>query len=168
MKNDVTTNEVKILDVKKDRLRYTKNKLSSTLAILAIVFDALYFISLYSSDVGKYFYTYVIGASVVYNLLFLLCTFLSSEGLKSYKLSYAVLLIVIGALQIVRIFYIPLNAVLTEVAVGSETVRAMGIGQFIYVTCCLSLSSLACIAGGVIGIIKTLKLQNYKKQINVA
>ena len=46
MKNDVTTNEVKILDVKKDRLRFTKNKLSSTLAILAIVFDALYFISL--------------------------------------------------------------------------------------------------------------------------
>ena len=168
MKNDVTTNEVKILDVKKDRLRFTKNKLSSTLAILAIVFDALYFISLYSSDVGKYFYTYIIGASVVYNLLFLLCTFLSSEGLKSYKLSYAVLLIVVGALQMVRIFYIPLNAVLTEVAVGSEIVRAMGIGQFIYVTCCLSLSSFACIAGGVIGIIKTLTLQNYKKQINVA
>ena len=168
MKNDVTNMDLGIVDVKKDRLRFTKNKLSSMLAILAIVFDALYFISLYSSDVGKYFYTYIIGASVVYNLLFLLCTFLSSEGVKSYKLSYAVLLIVVGALQLVRIFYIPLNAFLTEVTVGSEVVRAMGIGQFLYVSCCLSLSSLACIAGGVVGIIKTLTLQNYKKQINVA
>ena len=168
MKNDVINMDLGITDVKKDRLRYTKNKLSSTLAILAIVFDALYFVSLYSSDVGKYFYTYIIGASIVYNLLFLLCTFLSSEGVKGYKLSYSILLIVVGALQLVRIFYIPLNALLTEVTVGADVVRAMGIGQFIYVTICLFLSAVCCVAGGVVGIIKTLTLQNYKKQINVA
>ena len=111
------TKDVK--NIRKDRLRYTKNKLSSTLAIFGIVFDALYFISLYSSDVGTYFYTYIIGASVVYNLLFLLCTFLSSEGVKSYKLSYAIVLIVVGALQIGRIFYIPIQAHSTEVLVGT-------------------------------------------------
>ena len=170
MKNDVKTNIAaeRLSDVKKDRLRYTKNKLSSTFAILAIVFDALYFISLYSSDVGKYFYTYIIGASIVYNLLFLLCTFLSSEGVKSYKLSYAILLIVVGALQVVRIFYIPMNAHTTMVTVGTETMLAMSDGQFTRVVIYLILSAVACIAGGVIGIIKTLTLENYKKQINVA
>lgn len=170
MKNDVSNNTASlgIADVKKDRLRYTKNKLSSTLAILAIVFDALYFISLYSSDVGKYFYTYIIGASIVYNLLFLLCTFLSSEGVKSYKLSYAILLIVVGALQIGRIFYIPMNAHSTTVIVGTDSVLAMSDGQFTRVVIYLILSAAAAIAGGIVGIIKTVTLENYKKKINVA
>ena len=170
MKNDVKNNIApeRLSDIKKDRLRYTKNKLSSTLAILAIVFDALYFISLYSSDVGRYFYTYIIGASIVYNLLFLLCTFLSSEGVKSYKLSYAILLIVVGVLQIVRIFYIPMNAHSTLVTVGTESVPAMSDGQFNRIVIYLTLSAAACIAGGIIGIIKTRTLENYKKQINVA
>ena len=136
------TQDVK--NIKKDRLRYTKNKLSSSLAILGIVFDALYFISLYSSDVGNYFYTYIIGASIVYNLLFLLCTFLSSEGVKSYKLSYAVLLIVVGALQIGRIFYIPMKAHATEVLVGTETVLAMSNGQFTRIVVYLVASAAAC------------------------
>ena len=170
MKNNVSNNTASlgIADVKKDRLRYTKNKLSSTLAILAIVFDALYFISLYSSDVGKYFYTYIIGASIVYNLLFLLCTFLSSEGVKSYKLSYAILLIVVGALQIGRIFYIPMNAHSTTIIVGTDSVLAMSDGQFTRVVIYLILSAAAAIAGGIVGIIKTVTLENYEKKINVA
>lgn len=154
-----------IIDVKKDRLRYTKNKLSSTLAILGIVFDALYFISVYSSDVGNYFYSYIIGMSVVYNLLFLLCVFLSSEGVKSYKLGYAIALIAVGALQIGRIFYIPVNAHSTFVTLGTESVRAMEGGQFAYVIVCLVLSAAACIAGGVIGIYKTKALEGYNKQL---
>jgi len=148
--------------IKTDRLRYTKNKLSSTLAILAIVFDCLYFISLYSSDVGSYFYSYSIGASVVYNLLFLLAVFLSSEGVKSYKLGYAVALIAVGVMQIVRIFYIPMKAHSATVKLGAETVAAMTDGQFAYVVICLAISAAAAIAAGVIGIIKHLTLKNYQ------
>ena len=37
--------------IKKDRLRYTKDSFSSTMAILAIVFDCLFFVSIYQSDV---------------------------------------------------------------------------------------------------------------------
>jgi hypothetical protein len=171
MKNGANTTDnsaARITDVKKDRLRYTKNKLSSTLAILAIVFDALYFISIYSSDVGKYYYTYIIGASIVYNLLFLLCAFLSSEGVKSYKLSYAILLIAIGAMQIGRIFYIPMRAHSTEVIIGTESVLAMSDGQFTRIVIYLLLSAAASIAAGIIGIVKTVTLENYKKKINVA
>ena len=69
--------------VKKDRLRFTKNKLSSSLTLLAIVFNALYFVCIYKSDVGSYYYQYMMGISVVYNLLFMLIAFLASEGVKS-------------------------------------------------------------------------------------
>lgn len=153
---------------RKDRLRYTKNKLSSTLAMLGIVFDALYFISIYSSDVGEYFYNYTIGLSIVYNLLFLLCVFLSSEGVKNYKIGYSVALIVVGALQILRIFYIPAKAHATLVEVGTETISAMPGGQFTYVVMCLVISAVACITAGIIGIIKSTVLANYKKQIGEA
>ena len=71
-----------------DRMRYTKNTASSRLALLAIVFDVLFFISLYKSDVDTYYYTILIGASIVYNLIFLLAAFLCSEGVKNYQVSY--------------------------------------------------------------------------------
>ena len=58
--------------IKRDRLRYTKNKLSANLTLLAIILNALYFVSIYKSDVGSFYYNYLIGISVVYKLLFLL------------------------------------------------------------------------------------------------
>ena len=61
-------------NIKKDRLRYTKNTQSSTFALLAIVFNVLYFVSIYSSDVGNFYYSPTIGISVLCNLLFLLFT----------------------------------------------------------------------------------------------
>ena len=90
-----------------DRMRFTKNTASSRLAILAIVFDVLYFISIYKSDVGTHYYSILIGASIVYNLVFLLVTFLASEGVKNYERGYSWLMIILGVLQIVRIFIIP-------------------------------------------------------------
>lgn len=151
--------------IKKDRLRYTKNSLSSTLAILAIVFNVLYFVSIYSSDINQYYYNYNIGLSVVYNLLFLLFTFLCSEGIKNYKNSYALGVIVLGLLQIVRIFEIPTkahNAI--EVVEGVEQL-VMSDGQFVFVIIMLSLSCVAAVASGIIGIYKTTVLRAYNKSI---
>jgi multiple sugar transport system permease protein len=61
--------------IAKDRMRYTKDKFSSMLAILAIVFDCLFFVSIYQSDVGTFYYNWLIGVSIVYNLIFLLVIF---------------------------------------------------------------------------------------------
>jgi len=77
-------------EIKKERLNYTKNTISSGLALLAIVFNVLYFVSIYRSDVGNYYYTWVIGLSVLTNLIFMLVTFLCEEGVKKYKLSYSI------------------------------------------------------------------------------
>ena len=96
--------------VKRDRMRYTKNSLSSSLALLAIVFNVLYFVSIYQSDKGKFYYTILIGASVLYNLVFMLMAFLSSEGVKNYKPGYSWLLLALGVGQVARIFILPQQA----------------------------------------------------------
>ena len=148
--------------LKKDRMRFVKNKASSNLAYLAIIFNVLYFISIYSSDVGNYYYTILIGVSVVYNLLFLLTAFLSSEGLKNYKLSYAIVIAVVGAMQIVRIFGFPLDG---SKAILDDGTVVMQTKQFIYTVCMLSLSAASAIASGVIGFIRTKQLEAYKKTL---
>ena len=149
--------------VKKDRLRYIKNKASANLTYLAIIFDVLYFVSIYSSDSGRYYYSITIGVSVVYNLLFLLFAFLSSEGLKNYKLGYAIAIIGIGLMQLVRIFGIPLGALKEALDASGKTVMEQG--QFNYVVTMLILSAVCCVAAGIIGIIRTLALESHNKKI---
>ena len=109
--------------IQRDRMRFIKNSLSSNLAILGILFDVFYFVSIYKSDVNTYYYNILIGASIVYNLVFMLAVFLSSEGVKNYRRNYSYLLAAIGALQIVRIFIIPVraHAAATLVTVHSGT-----------------------------------------------
>ena len=38
-----------------DRMRYIKNKFSANMALLAILFDVFYFVSIYKTDVGSYY-----------------------------------------------------------------------------------------------------------------
>ena len=153
-------------EIKKDRLRFTKNKLSSNLILLSIVANALYFVSIYSSDVGGYYYKIFIGASIVYNLVFMLTAFLSSEGVKSYKMGYACASIVLGILQAARIFYIPAKAhKAANPVVDAADPTVMTGGQFSYVTVCLLISAALLVAAGVIGIIKTRTLNAYEAEL---
>ena len=61
----MSMNEDKL--IQRDRMRFTKNTLSSGLALLAILFNVLYFVSIYKSDVGTYYYSILVGASIIYN-----------------------------------------------------------------------------------------------------
>lgn len=116
--------------IKRDRMRFIRNSLSATLCYLGILFDVFYFVNLYQSDVGTYYYKIFIGASIIYNLVFMLAVFLASEGVKNYKKGYTWLLAAVGLMQIVRIFYIPAKAhVATTVVNGVET-AVMSNGQF--------------------------------------
>lgn len=151
-------------EIKKDRLRYTKNKTSANLTYLAILFNVLYFVEIYSSDVNNYYYTITIGVSVVYNLMFLLIAFLSSEGLKNYKLSYAYAIIAIGIMQIVRILGIPKSAHSTLTTVDGTEILVMDDKQYMYVIVCLILSAAASIVAGLIGVYKSTTLTKYMKE----
>ena len=151
-------------NIKLDRMRYTKNTTSSRLAILAIVFDVLFFISLYKSDVGTYYYTILIGASIIYNLVFLLATFLASEGVKNYQRNYSWLMLALGAGQIVRIFIYPVQAHSAVVA-GAQV---MGDGQFIRMVIYLVLSAVCLLAGSVINWRKSKALADHIASLNAA
>ena len=153
-------------ELKKDRLRFTKNKLSANLILLAIAANALYFVSIYGSDVGSYYYSLFIGASIVYNLVFMLLAFLSSEGVKSYKLGYAVTAIVLGVLQVARIFGIPMKAYNEpNPVVGAQSPSVMAGSQFRYVAVCLCISAVLLACAGVIGIAKTTMLNKYTSEL---
>lgn len=148
--------------IKKDRMRFIKNKLPANLAILAILFDVFYFVSIYQSDVRDYYYTILIGASILYNLVFMLACFLSSEGIKNYKGGYAWLLGALGIGQILRIFILPAQAHATEL---KKVGKVMGDGQYAFVVTCLVISAACCLAAAVIGGMRSRTLKQYQASL---
>lgn len=151
--------------IKKDRLRFTKNKFSANMTYLAIVVNALYFVSIYSSDVGTWYYKIMIGASVLFNLIFMLTAFLASEGVKNYNLGYGYVLLILGVLQIVRIFYIPMKAHSDVIQLEETEELVMGNGQFMLVCIYLIASAALCIIAGVVAIAKTTTLRSYEAEL---
>jgi len=147
--------------IARDRMRFTKNTASSRLALLAIVFDVLFFVSIYQSNRGSYYYTWLIGVSVLYNLIFMLMAFLSSEGVKNYKTSYSWLLLGLGVIQVARIFILPMQAVEATIKINKEVVSVMSQSQFTFVVVCLIISAVCCFASAVINLIKSRQLANH-------
>ncbi|MBQ9197444.1 MAG: hypothetical protein IJ157_09445 [Clostridia bacterium] len=152
-------------EIRLDRMRFVKNTSSSRLCYLAILLNVLYFVSIYKSDVGSWYYQILVGGSIVYNLLFMLMSFLASEGVKSYQKNYSTLLLVIGVLQIVRIFILPMQAHSATVKIsGNETV-VMQTGQFIRVLIYLLGSAACLIAAAVINWRKCGMLEAHIKSL---
>ena len=148
-----------------DRMRYVKNTASSRLCYLAILLNVFYFVSIYKSDVGSWSYQILIGASIVYNLLFMLMAFLASEGVKNYQASYSKLLYGLGAGQIARIFILPLQAHQALVKIGGAEVPVMGNAQFIRVVIYLAGSAACLLAAGVINQSKCTALAGHLKTL---
>ncbi|MGN0387045.1 MAG: hypothetical protein ACI4EX_14325 [Lachnospiraceae bacterium] len=151
--------------IRKDRLRYTKNTVSSGLSYLAILLNVFYFVSIYKSDIGNYYYTWLIGASIIYNLLFMLIVFLCSEGVKNYHVGYSATLLFVGVMQFVRIFVIPQRAVNALVKIGETETPAMEHGQYMRVVVYLIISGALCIIAGIVGISKSHTLNSYLKEL---
>ena len=152
-----------------DRMRYTKNVLSSRLTYLAILFDVLYFVSIFSSDVGSWYYQMLVGGSIVYNLVFMLMAFLASEGVKNYKISYGYMLFGLGIGQLVRIFILPMmaNSQMTKRVIEKKTVEVpvMETPQFVWVVACLGLSAVCCLAAGFVAVTRSRKLAAYNASL---
>ena len=151
--------------IQRDRMRFIKNSLSSNLAILGILFDVFYFVSIYQSDVDTYYYNIIIGASIVYNLMFMLAVFLSSEGVKNYKKNYSYLLAAIGVVQIVRIFILPMQAHSATTLVDGATVAVMQDGQFMWTVACLVLSAVCLVVSAVVNFIRCNELEAHLKSL---
>ena len=135
--------------VKIERMAYVKDKVPSWLALLAILANVLFFVSIYKSNVSFY-YSYMIGVSVITNLLFMLATFLCSEGVKAYKKAFGITMIVLGAIEIARIFVFPLQGITT--IESTTNVPVMTTAQFIRVVIYLAAAAGLLIAGGILSI----------------
>ncbi len=153
--------------IQRDRMRYVKNSLSSTLAIVGILFNVFYFVSIYKSDVDTYYYNILIGASIVYNLVFMLAVFLASEGVKNYKKNYSYVLAVVGVLQIARIFILPMQAHAAETLVNGESVMVMQDGQFYRVVAYLVVSAVCLLASAAVNMIRCRELSEHLKTLGV-
>ena len=157
--------------IKKDRLRFTKDSFPATLVILAIVFDCLYFVSIYQSDVGTFYYNWLIGVSIIYNLVFLLAAFLGSESVKNRRPGYSGVLIALGIGQIVRIFILPMMAASAMTKRSDPVLKkvvevaVMDKSQFAWIVVFLCLSAACCIIAGAVSVIRSRKLAAYNASL---
>ena len=154
--------------IRLDRMRYTKNTTASGLALLSILFDVFFFISIYESNVGSWYYNILIGASILYNLIFLLAAFLSSEGIKNYKIAYSYLMIALGIGQIIRIFIYPVTAHNSTVIIQEKAVTVMENPQFIRCVLYLLLSAACLIVGAVVGMTRSKALKDHLASLKAA
>ena len=151
--------------IKRDRMRFIRNSMSANLCYLGILFNVFYFVNLYQSDVGTYYYQIFIGASIVYNLLFLLVVFLASEAVKNYVKSYSYMLLCVGAMQVVRVFYIPMRAHSAMTAVNGENVPVMADGQVYLLVVFLLISAACLLVSAVVNMSKCRELSEHMKTL---
>lgn len=151
--------------IQRDRMRFIRNSFSANLCYLGILFNVFYFVNLYQSDVGNYYYQIFIGASIVYNLLFLLFVFLASESVKNYVKSYSYFLICAGVMQIVRVFYIPMKAHAAMTAVNGVDVPVMGNGQFYMLVVFLLISAACLLVSAAVNLYKCGELAEHMKTL---
>ena len=148
--------------IKRDRMRFKNNKMSANLTLLAILLDVLYFVNIYQNDAGTYYYTWMIGVSVIYNLVFMLAAFLAEEGVKNYKKAYSIPLLVLGVIQIVRIFMLPTWA---HNAMLDDGTAVMSDGRFIYLVILLIASAACLVVAAVVNVVKCLALESHMKML---
>ena len=154
--------------VRLDRMRYTKNSMASGLALLSILFDVIFFISIYESNVGSWYYNILMGASILYNLIFLLAAFLCSEGIKNYKIGYAYVMIALGLGQLARIFIYPVKAHAATVTIQEQAVTVMETAQFTRCVAYLVLAAGCLFVGAYVGITRSRQLKAHLEALGVA
>jgi TRAP-type uncharacterized transport system fused permease subunit len=101
-----------------ERMQYQIDRLSYWLCVLSIVFNVVYFVSIYTNKVVAPDLT--IGVDVIVNIVFMMIVFLGGEKLKAYQKKWNIYVMLIGAVQILRIFFIPMHFRELEMLTGDE------------------------------------------------
>lgn len=153
-----------------DILRYKSNKLPATLALLGLVFNVLYFCLLYgfktvyvSDGVTTKFVRIEIGFSVILTLVTLLVAFLASEGIKGYKKKFGIVLLILAAFQIIRIFGYPLYGLQNDLlTIPYFWIRPENsVFEFIMMLIWLLASAGCFIASAVLGYMRSVQLEKH-------
>ena len=167
-------------EIKTDIMRYKTNGLSFWLCVLSIVFNVAMFLIIYTSRSCTP--NFELGLDLLVNVIFMLAAFLAAEKTKAYKSSAGYVAMGLGAIEILRIFWIPLkyykmflawevevNAMTEkllaegktaeEIAILLPRISGLNAGQFTWCIVLLVAACLALVAAGVIAILKSRKLR---------
>lgn len=154
--------------LQKDIMQYKKNKLAANLALLGLAAGCVYFMILYAqvslsqlnftnkNSPSLFYYKWSIAVDVIYNLFFLLFVFFFSEQVKNYKRNMFVFQLIVGVLQVARIFWLPLTGYLKG---------PTNIGGFLGMAIALGISGACIMASAVIGFIRSKSLDDYLKSV---
>lgn len=137
--------------IKVEKMKYKNDTLSYALMLLSLVVNVLYFANLYKNN-SQFYYTFDMGLSVLYNLIFMLAVFMCAEFIKKYNRNYAIATFVLGIMQIVRIFNYPLDALKAE---------ALSQSNYNLLVIFLVISGALLIVGSVISFINSTVLKEY-------
>lgn len=164
MTNSRNTKQPKNPVVQNDILRYRKNKLAANLALLGLACGCVFFLILYAQVKNNdIYYTWEIAFDVIYNLFFLLFVFLFSEQVKNYKRKLFPAQLVVGALQIARIFWLPLKGITNTMPnTGATCITS---GTFIAMVVSLAASGACIIVSAIIGFIRAKAVEDFAKRV---
>lgn len=194
IENNTSLNSVSDLENSKNKLemmRYRTNGLSYMLGFIAIILSVFAaFISLNSMAVN----TPKVIIKIFINIFVLLSGFLCCEKAKNYSKKGSIMLIVLGAVCVARIFWIPLSMMIDYTDMinnggnnfssyvldnglnvgkvmqgGAYAIRWLpqsGIFRGVTAIVLLVASGLAFIGSGVIGFIRSTKLADYLQSIS--
>mgnify|MGYP001400061783 CR=1 FL=1 len=123
-----------------EQMRYKPNNFSFWLCILAIAFNILHFIIIYSSKTITP--DYVIGIDVFVNIVFMLFIFLASVKTQAYSIGWSYAVGGIAVIELLRIFIVPLRFNLKKELVGLDFV--LTVVFLVASSVCLTLASVVC------------------------
>lgn len=150
--------------IQNDILRYRKNKLAANLALIGLACGCLFFLLLYAQvKNNNIYYTWEIAFDVIYNLFFLLFVFLFSEQVKNYKRKLFPAQLVLGVLQIARIFWLPLKGITNTIPSTGAT--CITTGTFIAMVVFLAASGACIIVSGIVGFIRAKAVEDFAKKV---
>ena len=134
-----------------EKKKYKNDTFAYVFVLLGIVFNCFAFIKLYEQN-SQFFYDYNMAFSVLFNLIFMLAVFLTAENVKKYHRSYAIVAIVIGVLQFLRIF---------EYVADAYHAEAIAKNVYMYIIVFYGLSGASLVIGGVAGFINSTILKRF-------
>lgn len=161
-------------ETKLDMMRFKKNSFSFWLCLLAIVLNVAMFLIIYKDS--ECTPNFQMGIDLLINVIFMLAAFSFSESTKSYNYKSGIYTIVLGVIEILRIFWIPLyyyNIYLYNFAEHEEGSLIYGLETNSFIACVILLiiAGLSLIFAGVICMEKSKKLQKHinelKKDVEV-
>lgn len=170
-------NQVFEKDIKIDIMRYKANQSSFLLCILAIVLNVAMFLIVYKET--NCVPSYLLGIDLIINVVFMLAAFLIAEKTKAYNKTGGIAAIILAAIEIGRIFFIPvmyykdnlsyLKAVEEAEASGQvlEYTGIIGLGQsqFMWCLALMICAALCLVVAGLITINKGAKLTTHLRRI---